>query len=69
MTIDYWSRELNINKIFFSKPYIKKSKKSDIDQKGFGHGTCGLRVYDTVMKENILMAIRAIGDSFGEKVV
>ncbi|MBL4644688.1 MAG: hypothetical protein JKX80_02360 [Candidatus Pacebacteria bacterium] len=38
----YWSRELKISKSQFRKPYIKKSKLSDIThrQGGFGHGTC-----------------------------
>ena len=37
------------------KPYIKKTNRSDIDQKGFGHGTCALFVHNTVLKENVLM--------------
>lgn len=59
---DFWSQELNLPKVQFTKPYIKKSARVDIDQKGFGHGTCNLRVSDTVVKENILMAIKAIAD-------
>jgi len=38
----YWSRELKIPKSQFRKPYIKKSKLSDVMHRrgGFGHGTC-----------------------------
>ncbi|MEK9208407.1 MAG: hypothetical protein AAB922_08020, partial [Patescibacteria group bacterium] len=64
----YWSKMLKISSTQFSKPYIKQSKKVDIDEKGFGHGTCGVRVFDTVLKERILMAIKAITDSYQEKV-
>jgi len=66
--IDFWSKTLNMPKRLFSKPYIKKSKRTDLTQKGFGHGTCGLRTNNTVMKESILMAIQAIADQYGEKV-
>jgi hypothetical protein len=48
----------------FKKPYIKHSKRSDIDQKGYGHGTCGIWVHDTILKENVMMAIKAITDKY-----
>ncbi len=66
--ISFWSNELHIDKGCFSKPYIKKTKKSDLDRKGFGHGTCGMRVGGVVLKEKILMAIRGIGDFYAEKL-
>lgn len=61
---EYWSKELKIPIIQFSKPYIKQSKKTAIDHKGFGHGTCHVRVNDTVLHEKIMMAIKAIADFF-----
>ncbi len=67
-TIAYWSKELHQSIQYFAKPYIKQSKRSDLDQKGFGHGTCGLRVYNTVLKEHILVAIQVIADHYGEKL-
>jgi len=66
--IDYWSKQLHIPKSQFIRPYIKESKKSDIDQKGFGHGTCGLVVHNTVIKEKILMGIQMISDYYGKKI-
>lgn len=61
---NFWVKELKINKDMFRKPYIKQSKRSDIDQKGYGHGTCGIWVYDTILKENVMMAIKAITDKY-----
>ncbi|OGK37824.1 hypothetical protein A3F03_04765 [Candidatus Roizmanbacteria bacterium RIFCSPHIGHO2_12_FULL_41_11] len=65
---DYWSRKLRMSKSCFIQPYIKKSKREEIDHKGFGHGTCGLMVYNTIIKEKILMAIKAVSDYIGNKV-
>lgn len=67
--IDFWSKELDMPKKLFAKPYIKKSKRADLTQKGFGHGTCGVRANNTVIKERILMAIKAIADCYEEKIV
>lgn len=67
--ISFWSRELNISKKYFARPYIKKSKRVGLTQKGFGHGTCGIRTNNTVIKERILMAMKAIADYYKEKVV
>jgi len=66
--INYWSRQLHIPKSQFIRPYIKESKKLDIDQKGFGHGTCGLVVHNTVIKEKILMGIQGISDYYCKKI-
>ena len=60
----FWTRTLGINKKRFTKPYIKESLRKDIDQKGFGHGTCTVSAFRTVLKENILMAIKAISDNY-----
>lgn len=61
---DFWAKELKISKKLFANPYIKKSKRADIDQKGYGHGTCGIWVHNTILKENIMMAIKAILDKY-----
>ena len=66
--INYWSRQLHIPKSQFIRPYIKESKKSDIDQKGFGHGTCALVVHDTVIKEKIIMGIQSVADYYSKKI-
>ena len=62
--VDFWVKELSLERVSFTKPYIKKSTRENIDQKGFGHGTCGLIVHNTALKENILMAIRVITDNY-----
>jgi len=56
----FWSKQLGIKKDHFNKPYIKTSKKTSVDHKGFGHGTCTL----TIVKDRLLMGIKAIGDNF-----
>lgn len=66
--IEFWSDELRMNMSNFSRPYIKKSKRIELDHKGFGHGTCGIRINNTEYQERILMAIKAIGDFYSEKI-
>jgi DNA-binding CsgD family transcriptional regulator len=66
--LKYWSRELKIPLKQFNKPYIKKSKRVDIDHKGFGHGTCALAVHNTRLKEKIMLGIEAIADYYSGKV-
>lgn len=65
---NYWSNILNIPLSNFDKPYIKKSSRKNIDQKGFGHGTCGLRFYNTITKDKILMGLNAISDFYSKKL-
>ncbi len=67
--LEFWSEQLSLPKSQFAKTYIKKSFRINLDQKGFGHGTCGLSVYNTVLKENILMAIKAISDKIGNNLM
>lgn len=66
--LNFWSKELGIPKSQFSKPYIKKSKRVNIDQKGFGYGTCNLVVCDTRLKEKIMMGIQAIADYYTDLI-
>lgn len=64
----FWSKELRIPLEQFIRPYIKQSKRIDIDHKGFGHGTCALAVHDVRLKEKIMMGIEAIADYYSEKI-
>ncbi len=65
----YWSDMLGLPLRQFTKPYLKDSNRSDIDQKGFGHGTCGIRVYDTEIKERVLIGIRVVAGHIVRKAV
>lgn len=66
-TIDYWSGELVIPKSQFVKPYVKESLRSNINQKGFGHGTCGLYINNQKLKEQVILGIKAISDFYSNK--
>lgn len=66
--IRYWSQILKIPSNQFGQPYIKKTKRIDIDQKGYGHGTCVLRIGNVRLKEKIMMGIKAISDYYSEKI-
>jgi hypothetical protein len=60
----YWQKILGLPLSQFRNPYIKQSLRSQIKEKGgFGHGTCDLMVYDTILKEKILMGIKVIADN------
>lgn len=65
----YWSKILRLPLKQFAKPYIKDSKRSDIDQKGFGHGTCGVRAYNTIIKDKILIGIDVIAQHYVRKLM
>ncbi len=62
--IEYWMNELEVERNQFDKPYIKKSTKTSLDQKGFGHGTCGVRFCKTEIKERLLMDLKAVSDVY-----
>jgi transposase-like protein len=62
--ISYWSTLLEISPSSFSKPYIKNSDKQNIKHTGFGNGTCSLNVYNTRLKEKIMMGIKLFRDSY-----
>lgn len=66
--ISYWSTLLGISPSSFLKPYIKNSDKQNIKHKGFGNGTCSLNVYNTRLKEKIMMGIKSIGDSYSTNI-
>lgn len=61
----YWSAKLNMSLNNFRKPYIKLSKRKNINHKGgYSHGTCNIIVGNVKLKEKILMAIKAIIDNY-----
>lgn len=60
----FWSDELGVPLAQFSKPYIKLSRRKNIDQKGFGYGTCTLSVNDVRLKEKVILGIKAIADYY-----
>lgn len=66
--MEYWSKQLRLPLSQFSKPYIKKSTRVNIDHKGYGHGTCALLVSNVLLKEKIMMAIKAISDYYSSKI-
>lgn len=61
-SLDYWSNLLSIPRTQFIKPYIKQSKKAAINYKGHGHGTCMLRYSNVVLREKVIMSIKAMSD-------
>jgi hypothetical protein len=66
--IQFWSRELDLPSKHFHKPYVKTTKISNVSHSGFRHGTCGLIVGDVRKKEEIIMAIKAIAEIYGNRI-
>ena len=64
--IEYWSKILNMPLDQFIKPYIKDSLISQIQHKGFVHGTCGILFGDILLKEKIMKSIEVISDSYSK---
>jgi len=63
--VNYWSKELKIPKRQFTRPYIKENSSKRINHKGsFNHGTCKVRVHDTLLTEKIFMSIKTISDRY-----
>jgi hypothetical protein len=66
--INFWSKELNISKKQFIRPYIKESSIKKINHKrGFGHGTCNLTVGDARLSEKVLAGLKVIGEYYIKK--
>ena len=63
-SVNFWSKYLNFPINQFNKPYIKKSTFSNLTHKGFTHGTCGLYISNSLLKEKILLGIQAIADYY-----
>jgi hypothetical protein len=63
--LEYWSNILNIPKMQFVKPYIKKNSSEMINRGTFGHGTCTIRIGNARVGEDIQMGLKSIRDYFG----
>ena len=66
--MNYWSKELNIPLNQFIKPYIKKNLKVNLTHKGFGHGTCNIALSNILLKERVMMSLKAISDYYCSKI-
>lgn len=67
--VKFWSKELKLPFGQFRRPYIKQTKKANINNKGtFGHGTCGLLFSDVHLKERITAAMQAIADYYAVRI-
>lgn len=65
--INFWSKELGINKSKFNKTWIKDSKMSDLTYKNnFGHGTCNIILNNTIFARYVLMGIKFIANVVGD---
>lgn len=64
--IKFWSELLDIPHDQF-KISIKKSTRTDLSYKSYGHGTCNLMCFDTIISERIAMSIKAIAEYYGSK--
>ncbi|MCX6703684.1 MAG: helix-turn-helix domain containing protein [Candidatus Zambryskibacteria bacterium] len=59
--IKFWSKELGLAKNLFKKPYIKESTLAGLTYKrGFGHGTCNLRIFNRDLAEYVHMAMKRL---------
>ena len=62
--IKYWSAEINVPTTCFRKPYIKKSKLSDLTYISRGHGTCNVIVQNRDIAERVHQALKYIRGQF-----
>lgn len=66
---DFWARILDVQKIQFSKSYIKQSKRETVKYKGrFGYGTCNVRCYGRDIAEYVLMGVKYLSDVFNAPI-
>ena len=60
--INFWSKELDLPRNLFKRCYIKGSTLSGLTYKrGFGHGTCNIRVYNRDLAEYVHASMKYIG--------
>ncbi len=61
--VTFWAKELSLSTSQFTKPYIKKSRRSDITYKtGFGHGTCSVMFGNRDVHEYVLAGVRRLSE-------
>ena len=59
--IKFWAHELELPTHLFKRSYIKKSTLSGLTYKrGFGHGTCNIRVYNRDLAEYVHTSMKYI---------
>ena len=68
LELNYWSKALDLPLTNFNKPYIKESKRTNIIHKGFGHGTCGVMINNTRIKEKVMMSIKVIKAMYSKQI-
>jgi len=68
LELNYWSKALDLPLTNFNKPYIKESKRTNINHKGFGHGTCGVMINNTRIKEKVMMSIKVIKAMYSKQI-
>lgn len=66
-SLNYWSEYLGIPRDQFNKPYNKDSLRSNLTQKGFGHGTCCVNVCNKLLKNKIMAGIDVLGNLYGQE--
>ena len=66
--ISFWVKELQVLRSQFRRPYVKKSRLSDITYKtGFGHGTCSVIIQNRDISEYVLMGVKRLGDTMSSE--
>ena len=68
--LKFWSKALDLPRVAFRKPYIKKSRRSDISYtQKFSHGTCIVIFLNQPLHEYILMALEYLRIQFADTSV
>jgi hypothetical protein len=66
--LSYWSKMLGFPLSAFHKPYIKKSKLSEITYKhGYGHGTCNARYMSQDLNDYVRTGLLRIRELYGSE--
>jgi hypothetical protein len=59
--IKFWSEELKLPSHLFKRPYVKTSTLAGLTYKrGFGHGTCNIRIFNRDLAEYVHMGMKRI---------
>ncbi len=64
----YWSNLIDVPLVNFRKPYVKKSTRTGLTYKSFGHGTCNIYTLNSPLKRQIIQSINALSDHYGKIV-
>ena len=64
----FWAKELKLSRRQFGKPYIKKSKFSELSYKnGFGHGTCNVLVRNAILAKKVMMGLKVLENFYADQ--